>query len=139
MNRRERAVLLFLAATFIVGAGITVLRRQRLARLAAGSPIRVENAVDTTHQSGGLLDLNRAQAYELEALPGIGPKLAQRIISYREQHGGFKQLEELRKVSGIGPKRFATLKELVVVKPHDPPAAVIRAAQPADTGPRSSR
>ncbi len=62
-----------------------------------------------------LVDLNRADAVELEALPGIGPKLAQRIIEYRERYGRFRSTEELRRVPGIGPKRLAALKGLVTV------------------------
>lgn len=57
----------------------------------------------------GPLDLNGATADELEALPGIGPALAQRIVDYRSQHGSFAAPEDLKKVSGIGDKTFARL------------------------------
>lgn len=115
MNPKERAILVFLTATFLVGAGVTAYRRAGLARRAAGSPIIIEKPVDTADFRDVLIDLNRAQSYELEALPGIGPKLARRIIEYRERHGGFSRVSQLREVSGIGPKRYAAICELVTV------------------------
>ncbi|UVT17658.1 MAG: helix-hairpin-helix domain-containing protein [Nitrospira sp.] len=62
-----------------------------------------------------LLDLNRASAGELESLPGIGAVMAQRVIAFRESTGGFRTLEELRAVKGIGPKKFDRLKSFVTV------------------------
>ena len=56
------------------------------------------------------LDLNRATAEDLDALPGLGPALAQRIVDYRKAHGPFKQIEDLREVSGIGPHNLQRLK-----------------------------
>ena len=64
---------------------------------------------------GRLLDLNRANAGELEALPGIGAVLAQRVIAFRQSVGGFQSIDELRGVKGIGAKKFARLKPLVTV------------------------
>ena len=63
----------------------------------------------------GKLDLNRATAAELDALPGIGPVLAGRIVAYREQHGGFRSVRDLRRVQGIGEKLYQSLAELVAV------------------------
>jgi competence ComEA-like helix-hairpin-helix protein len=56
------------------------------------------------------LDLNRATAQDLDALPGIGPALAQRIVDYRTAHGPFKKIEDLLEVSGIGPQNLQRLK-----------------------------
>ena len=64
---------------------------------------------------GGLLDLNTAGVAELDALPGIGPVLAQRIVEYRSRQGPFRSVEELDDVPGIGPAIAAELAELVTV------------------------
>ena len=60
------------------------------------------------------VDLNHATASDLEALPGIGPKLAQRVIEHRAAHGPFKRVEDLRQVKGIGHKKFDRLRSYVV-------------------------
>jgi competence protein ComEA len=64
---------------------------------------------------GGLVDLNTATVAELDALPGVGPVLAQRIVDHRQQHGPFGSVEALRDVNGIGAARFADLRDRVTV------------------------
>ena len=60
------------------------------------------------------LDINSARIEELMALPGIGETLAQRMVEYRKSHGGFRSVDELRKVRGIGEKRMEQLRPLVM-------------------------
>jgi len=60
------------------------------------------------------LDLNSATLEQLEALPGIGPVTAQKILDYRQQHGAFHSVAELEGVPGIGPAHMAQLKGLVI-------------------------
>ncbi|MFC9126739.1 helix-hairpin-helix domain-containing protein [Streptomyces sp. NPDC057099] len=59
------------------------------------------------------VSLNMATADQLDTLPGVGPVLAQHIIDYRTRHGGFRSVDELREVNGIGDRRFADLRNLV--------------------------
>jgi competence protein ComEA len=65
--------------------------------------------------AGGKLNLNTATQAQLEDLPGIGPTYAQAIVAERQRRGGFKSVNELRSVRGIGDKRFAELAPLVTV------------------------
>ena len=66
-------------------------------------------------QSPQKIDINRAEPWLLEALPGIGEVLAQRIVDYRSDNGSFRIIEDLLKVSGIGPATFENIKNYVTV------------------------
>jgi competence ComEA-like helix-hairpin-helix protein len=66
--------------------------------------------------SGSLLDLNAATAPELERLPGVGPAWAGRILEERTRRGGFRAVDDLRDVSGIGPATLERLRPLVRVR-----------------------
>ncbi|MFF4890333.1 helix-hairpin-helix domain-containing protein [Micromonospora chersina] len=63
----------------------------------------------------GPVNLNTATLAQLDALPGVGPVLAQRILDHRDQHGGFRSVSDLRQVDGIGDARYEQLKDLVTV------------------------
>jgi competence protein ComEA len=71
------------------------------------------------------VNLNTANQAQLEALPGIGPKVALRIIEFRQKNGGFKKVEDLMNVKGIGEKSFLKLKAHITLdgKAVDHPAA----------------
>ncbi len=97
-----------LARTLVDGEQIYVPRRGEVP--PSGAP-----SGGGSGQQGGKVNINLATAAELESLPGIGPALSQRIIEYREQHGPFKAITDLQKVSGIGPKKFASLEPLITV------------------------
>ncbi len=66
-------------------------------------------------KNAALVNLNSATADELESLPGIGAQTAARIVDYRQKNGGFKKIEDLMNVKGIGEKGFLKLKPLVTV------------------------
>lgn len=57
-----------------------------------------------------VLDLNEASPAALDTLPGVGPVMAQKIVEYRERHGGFSRVDELHRVPGIGPKTFKKIQ-----------------------------
>jgi competence protein ComEA len=71
----------------------------------------------TPTTAGQKINLNTATAAELDALPGIGPVIAERIVDYRTQHGPFARPEDLMEVSGIGEATFNRIKDDVVVTP----------------------
>ena len=96
-------------------------------RLADGEQVRVPLLPSAAPASGGaatgaaagappaIVHLNSAAAEELEKLDGVGPSLAARIVAYRTAHGGFRSVDELDEVSGIGPKRLETLRPLLAL------------------------
>jgi competence protein ComEA len=63
--------------------------------------------------AGAPISLNTATVEQLDELEGIGPTTAQKILDWRKEHGGFRAVEDLQQISGIGPKRFESLKEKV--------------------------
>ncbi|MGW7286452.1 helix-hairpin-helix domain-containing protein [Streptomyces sp. NPDC054847] len=76
---------------------------------ATGSP----GAGPAAGAAAGPISLNSATTEQLETLPGVGPVLAQHIIDHRMQNGGFRSVDELRDVNGIGDRRFEDLRNLV--------------------------
>jgi competence protein ComEA len=97
---------MIIAALLAVGLTAGVTSAQESARTPAQKPA-----------AAAAVNLNTASAAQLESLPGIGPSMAQRIVEYRQQSGGFKKIEELMNVRGIGEATFLKLKELIVVTP----------------------
>jgi competence protein ComEA len=91
------------------------------ARIADGEQIvvpgrGVAGAVAPTPGGGaasGPVHLNSATLEQLDALPGVGPVTAQKILDYRQKHGAFGSVDELDAISGIGPARLETLRDLV--------------------------
>ena len=79
---------------------------------AAGGPSTGEVSANGTGTAP--VDLNSATTAQLDALPGVGPVLAQRIVDWRTQHGRFASVDQLRSVSGIGDAKFRDLAPLVV-------------------------
>lgn len=92
--------------------------------LADGSKIYIPPKGEALGQSSppgvsanrsGKINLNLATGQQLETLPGVGPATAKRIIEYRQRSGGFRAVEEIQSVSGIGPKMFARIKDKIAV------------------------
>jgi competence protein ComEA len=81
----------------------------------ARPPTASPGAGPSTGGAGGQVDLNTASLAQLEGLPGVGPVLAQRILDWRTEHGRFSSVDELQEVSGVGPKKFESLKPHVRV------------------------
>lgn len=89
---------------------------QRVLVSKVGAPAAAtESGASSDVSATAVIDLNNATSAQLETLPGIGPSLAGAIISERERRGGFRSVNELREVRGIGEKRFADLRERVMV------------------------
>ncbi|MBO3751289.1 ComEA family DNA-binding protein [Streptosporangiaceae bacterium NEAU-GS5] len=65
--------------------------------------------------AGGVVNLNAATPDQLEQLPGVGEVLARRIVEFRDTHGGFRAIDQLRAVQGIGDRKYAELKDKVTI------------------------
>ncbi|GLX06343.1 ComEA family DNA-binding protein [Microbispora sp. NBRC 16548] len=92
-------------------------------QIVAGSPATAGAGPATGPESGmapgapgaGVVNLNTATAEQLDALPGIGGVIAQRIVDYRDAHGGFQSVDQLKDVPGIGDRKFAEMRDKVSV------------------------
>lgn len=109
LSRSDQIVLGVLLGLAILGTGVARVVKPPLPR--AESTVAIEEA----------LDLNRASFTELLKLPGIGPTLAQRILSYREKHGPFRTVEELLAVKGVGPRLLERLAGKIAVSTTESP------------------
>ena len=81
------------------------------------SPVIPTTAPVVAQPSSDLININTASSFELDTLPGIGPTTAQKIIDYRTQNGPFQTIEDIVKVSGIGPGTFERIKDQITVGP----------------------
>lgn len=117
-------------------AALPVPRAQR----AEPPPLTRSADARTGIAPNGAVDLNTADARALDALPGIGPVLAGRIVEHRRTHGPFRSPEDLLAVRGIGPRLFERLRAHVVVHstaPSEPPDRALRKG-PAGAGVQNS-
>jgi comEA protein len=116
LNQFWALISLLLIAIIVIG-GIIVWQHYRPAQ-----PIEITLAEETSATDGvsqadqpQKIDINRAEAWLLEALPGIGPSKAQAIIDYRQQNGGFSHITEITEVPGIGMSIYEDIKDLITV------------------------
>jgi competence protein ComEA len=99
--RRAWLPILILIALIVCSPTVSGMQAKAAPKAAAASAAQV--------------NLNTATAAQLETLPGIGASTARRIVEHRQKNGGFKKIEELMNVKGIGEKSFLKLKPLVTV------------------------
>lgn len=80
------------------------------------SPSQKNYSSHKSSSHGGLINVNAASAKELEQLPGIGPRTAEKIVAYRQNVGSFRTKEELMKVRGIGSKKLEAIIEMITIR-----------------------
>ncbi len=114
MKKPQWILIGITAVFFCILIGIFVGRN------TAGPYIPVDSTKETISQTqsqqDGKIDINTATAEQLQLIPGIGPSIADRIITYRAENGGFKSIEEIQNISGIGEKKFNDIKPYIKVQ-----------------------
>ncbi len=106
LTRQECRVILFLSAIVLLGTGINFLTRHY-------SQIRIIGYIS---QDIGKINLNQADKQALLGVPGIGEKLAQRIVDYRRQNGGFRDILKLKNIKGIGKSKYEAIKDCFTIE-----------------------
>lgn len=131
ITRHESLAVITLAALFLLGLTVRHVQEQQVPPLAADSlvaqPVADTASVNSpkpetaspSPSAENPINVNTASREALKALPGIGPALSKRIEAYRSSRGSFQRVEELERVSGIGPKTLATLRPMIRVAPHN--------------------
>ena len=115
-NRNEQLILLLLCGTLLVGIVISYLDKKNPENIpdfeVRKNAVPIPPPQDTKNAPPKqlLVDVNLATSKDLQHLPGIGPQIANRVIAHREKHGHFKSIDEITKVSGIGPKTLERLR-----------------------------
>jgi competence protein ComEA len=106
-TRKANLELVNLAAPVADGEQVIVPR-------TGGPPVSAADGAVDAEAPAGPVHLNTATLEQLDALPGVGPVTAQKILDYRAEHGAFRSVDELDAIAGIGPARLDQLRDLVV-------------------------
>jgi len=118
LSRTQERGLIILVAVGLAASGLALLLPLIPSRTPSIEPINLTGVrvlIPTFLDTQEKIDLNNATVEELVTLPGIGEVLATRIIAYREEHGSFQTLDQLKGVNGIGEKVVEAIAELVIL------------------------
>ena len=106
LTPQERKVILFLGTVTLTGMGINFFAKNF-------SSVKV---IAYLNQDISKIDLNQADKYTLMSVSGIGEKIAQRILEYRNQEGNFHDIEELRRIQGLTKSKYEKIKDDFVIR-----------------------
>ena len=126
MTRQEKLVIYFLIAMLFLGLAVKFYKAHNArinlkvekaspvpkSQYLAGGGVSIEKIIEEKQ----FIKINTAAAGDFARLPGIGPSLAKRIIDYRDKNGSFVTIEDIKKVRGIGEKKYEQIKEFLVLE-----------------------
>ncbi|MCC8157161.1 MAG: ComEA family DNA-binding protein [Oscillospiraceae bacterium] len=128
LTRAELLALLLTAAVIAAALVWHLAGQQRAAHVSVmPSVAAAAMAAEKTEAQTACININTASAVELQTLPGIGEVLSARIVDYREEHGAFAQIEDIKNVYGIGDGIFSNIQARITVG-----AATVRAEEDDD-------
>jgi len=119
MTKQEKIVIWFLVGLLVLGLVVKFYKARaanvnlKVEKISAG-PGKID--VEKIAKEKGLIKINTAVAADFARLPGIGQALAQRIVDYRDKNGVFFVKEDLKKVRGIGEKKYEAIKDYITVE-----------------------
>lgn len=110
LTRQEKLVILFIGAVSLAGIALNYISKNspKFKNYFSGVPVNKNRYLK--------INLNKAELSELTELPGVGPELAQRILDYRNSYGEFRDIEDIKKVKGIGNNKFELLKDYIDIR-----------------------
>ena len=119
MTKQEKLVIYFLTGLLVLGLAVKFYK-SRAARVS----LKIERSnlnsgnvdIDKIIKEKGVVKINTAGKDDFARLPGIGQGLEQRIVDYRDRNGNFFIKEDLKKVSGIGEKKYEAIKDHITVE-----------------------
>ncbi|NQS99751.1 MAG: helix-hairpin-helix domain-containing protein [Candidatus Omnitrophica bacterium] len=118
LTKQEKVILIFLSLSFVSGLGISAYKKSQQKIELSVQPYKMAALQDADRliEQHSKVNINSFKTDELTALPGVGPKLAERIIAHHRTHGAFRTKEELMQVKGIGEKTFEKIKGAIVLE-----------------------
>jgi competence ComEA-like helix-hairpin-helix protein len=106
LTREEKRVVLFLVVIALSGSGLNFLSKKF-------SPVR---SMACVNPDLGKININTADKLTLKLIPGVGEKLAERILDYRKENQKFSELEELRKIKGFSNRTLEKAREIILIE-----------------------
>ena len=116
LTKHEKYILIFLLGSVIVGSSAVSFKKRFIKSGEERREISSGAYITKAITESKIVNINLGSEKDFEKLPGIGPALSKRIVSYRGNKGPFKDIIEIMNVSGIGPKKFNVIKEFLVLE-----------------------
>lgn len=117
LTKEEKTILIFIITSLALGLGILHFKRTNFYKENVSLKLdktvgQIKKEIEESKQ----VNINKATAGELTKLHGIGEVLAKRIVDYRDTHGDFITKEDIKKVKGIGPKKYEDMKDFLLMQ-----------------------